>query len=251
MFGGQGKNRISELMKVNLRGKSALVTGAARGIGQAIADALAANGARVIYADIDFTTAQQAAARVAGSLALPVDVADEKQVETLMREIVDRYGSLDILVNNAGINTQQHRVTIDQFPTEEWERILKVDLTGLFFVSRAAARLMLAKKGGRIINISSIMGLVPARLQCAFVAAKAGVINLTRAMALELGNHGVLVNGIAPGSILTEEYPKVVLWSGGKIQRLGQGVAFAYPTRPPRNRRGSRSSRSISGRAGK
>ena len=217
MFGGQGKDRISELMKVNLGGKIALVTGAARGIGQATADALAANGARVIYADIDFTTAQQAAARVAGSLALPVDVADEKQVETLMREVVDRYGSLDILVNNAGINTQQHRVHVDQFPTEEWERILKVDLTGLFFVSRATARLMLAKKSGRIINISSIMGLVPARMQCAFVAAKAGVINLTRAMALELGNQGVLVNGIAPGSILTESTQKLFYGPEGKF----------------------------------
>lgn len=211
----------------------ALVTGAARGIGQATADALAANGARVIYADIDIATAQQAAARSAGALALPVDVTDEKQVETLMCEILGRFGTLDILVNNAGINTLEHRVTIDQFPTEEWERILKVDLTGLFFVSRAAARPLLAKNNGRIINISSVMGLVPARLQCPFVAAKAGVINLTRAMALELGSQGVLVNCIAPGSILTEGTQKLFYGSEGKFNGSVKALLSHIPLGRP------------------
>src|SRR6202007_1300431 len=100
------------------------------------------------------------------------------------------FGRLDILVNNAGINTMAHRVTFDEFPREEWDRILAVDLTGLFEVAKAAAQLMRRQGSGRIINIASIAGLVPLRLQCAYVAAKAGVVNLTRGMALELGAHG-------------------------------------------------------------
>jgi NAD(P)-dependent dehydrogenase (short-subunit alcohol dehydrogenase family) len=186
-------------MKVDLEGKVALVTGAARGIGQAIADTLAANGARVVYADIDLQVVEAAAARSPGALARRMDVTDEAEVEAVIGGIVRECGRLDILVNNAGVNTLAHRVTIDQFPTAEWERILRVDLTGLFFASRAAAKPMLAQQSGRIINISSVLGLVPARLQCPFTAAKAGVVNLTKAMALELGSRGVLVNCVAPG----------------------------------------------------
>jgi NAD(P)-dependent dehydrogenase (short-subunit alcohol dehydrogenase family) len=232
MSDGPNEEHFQEV-KVNLEGKVALVTGAARGIGQASADALAANGSRVIYADIDLAAAQQAAARSAGALALPVDVADERQVETLIHEIMGRLGTLDILVNNAGVNTLHHRVNIDQFPTEEWERILKVDLTGLFFVSRAAARPMLAKKSGRIINISSVLGLVPARLQCPFIAAKAGVINLTRAMALELGGRGVLVNCIAPGSILTEGTRKLFYGLEGKFNGSAKALLAHIPLGRP------------------
>ena len=117
---------------------------------------------------------------------------------------ISTHGRLDIVVNNAGVNTMAHRVDIDQFPREEWDRLIGVDLTGLFDVSRFAARVMRVQRSGRIINIASIAGLVPLRLQCAFVAAKAGVVNLTKAMALELGPHGILVNGIAPGSTLTD-----------------------------------------------
>ena len=150
-------------MKVNLEGKVALVTGAARGIGQAIADTLAANSARVVYGDIDLATARQAAAKFPTSLALRMDVTEEREVDSTIAETLKELGRLDILVNNAGVNTLAHRVNIDQFPTEEWERILRVDLTGLFQVSRAAAKPMLAQKSGRIINISSVLGLVPAR----------------------------------------------------------------------------------------
>ena len=163
-------------MKVNLEGKVALVTGAARGIGQAIADALSANGARTIYSDIDFETASQSAAKAPGASALRMDIANEQEVNEAIAAILSQYGRLDILVNNAGVNTLDHRVSIDQFPTHEWERILRVDLTGLFYVSRAGSKPMLAQKSGRIINIASAFGLVPARLQSPFVAAKAAVV---------------------------------------------------------------------------
>jgi NAD(P)-dependent dehydrogenase (short-subunit alcohol dehydrogenase family) len=202
-------------MQVNLTNQVALVTGAARGIGQAIADSFAANGARVVYSDIDLATAQESAAQAAGATALALDVTDPVQVEAAITETVRRLGRLDILVNNAGVNTLENRVTIEQFPQWEWDRILKVDLTGVYLVSKAGARVMAPQGTGRIINIASIAGLVPLRLQCAFVAAKAGVINLTRAMALELGPRGVLVNGIAPGSTLTEGTRKLFYGEDG------------------------------------
>jgi 3-oxoacyl-[acyl-carrier protein] reductase len=191
-------------MRSDLSGKVSLVTGAARGIGQAIADRLAENGSRVVYTDVDAEEVRLVAARQPGATALALDVTRPEEILAVIDQVVREWGSLDIVVNNAGINSIVHRVPIDEYPRSEWDRILAVDLTGLYEVSKAAARVMRARGGGRIINIASIAGLVPLRLQCAFVAAKAGVIHLTRAMALELGPHGILVNGIAPGSTLTE-----------------------------------------------
>ena len=220
-------------MKVALDGKVALVTGAARNIGKAIADALAANGACVAYADIDLATAEQAASAAPGARALLMDVTVPAQVEQGVARVLEDFGRLDILVNNAGINTFRHRVTIDQFPFEEWERIMKVDLDGLFLVSQAASRPMIRQKSGRIINISSVLGLVPARLQCAYVAAKAGVVNLTRAMALELGPHGILVNCVAPGSVLTEGTKQLFYGPGGQFSERVQAMLAHIPLGRP------------------
>jgi 3-oxoacyl-[acyl-carrier protein] reductase len=220
-------------MKCDLMGKVSLVTGAARGIGQAIANRLAANGSRVVYTDLDLAATEEAAACSIGAKALRMDVTRTDEIEIVIRGIVAEYGRLDILVNNAGVNTLTHRVPIDQFPREEWDRLLSVDLTGLYDVSRFAARVMRNQGTGRIINIASIVGLVPLRLQCAFVAAKAGVINLTRAMALELGPHGILVNGIAPGSTLTEGTKQLFYAEGGKfrdnVQRMLDHVPLGRP----------------------
>jgi NAD(P)-dependent dehydrogenase (short-subunit alcohol dehydrogenase family) len=219
-------------MRVDLAGKVALVTGAARNIGKAIADALAANGARVAYADLDAAGAE-AAARSAGGLAVPLDVSDEAQASAAVDRVVRELGRLDVLVNNAGINTMAHRVTIDQFPRPEWDRILAVDLTGAYLMSKPAGQVMTRQGGGRIINIASIAGLVPLRLQCAFVAAKAGLVNLTKAMALELGPRGVLVNGIAPGSILTEGTRQLFYAPDGQfhanMQRMLDHVPLGRP----------------------
>jgi NAD(P)-dependent dehydrogenase (short-subunit alcohol dehydrogenase family) len=219
-------------MRCDLTGKVSLVTGAARGIGQAIADRLAANGSQVVYTDVDGAGAEAAAARMPGARALRMDVTRPDEVNAVIEQVVGG-GRLDILVNNAGVNTLAHRVPIDQFPREEWDRILAVDLTGLYEVSRAAARVMRAQGRGRIINISSIAGLVPLRLQCAFVAAKAGVVNLTRAMALELGPHGILVNGVAPGSTLTEGTRRLFYGDDGlfreAVQRMLDHVPLGRP----------------------
>jgi NAD(P)-dependent dehydrogenase (short-subunit alcohol dehydrogenase family) len=220
-------------MRCDLTGKVSLVTGAARGIGQAIADRLAANGSIVVYTDVDTEAVGVAAARSHGAKSFPMDVTRREEVESVISQVVADLGRLDIVVNNAGVNTLAHRVTIDQFPREEWDRLLSVDLTGVFEVSRCAARVMRAQGTGRIINIASIVGLVPLRLQCAFVAAKAGVVNLTRAMALELGPHGILVNGIAPGSTLTDGTRKLFYAEGGKfrdaVQRMLDHVPLGRP----------------------
>lgn len=152
-------------MKVDLVGKSALVTGAARGIGQSIADKLTANGASVVYTDVDFEMVKEAAANSPRSLALKMDISDESSVESTVGDALKQFGRIDIVVNNAGINSAKHRVNIDRFPLEEWEKIVKVDLTGTYLVSKVVARAMIQQRDGRIINIASVLGVVPARLK--------------------------------------------------------------------------------------
>ncbi|MDB5310225.1 MAG: fabG 3 [Gemmataceae bacterium] len=220
-------------MKCDLTGKVSLVTGAARGIGRAIADRLAANGSIVYYTDLVGDEARAAAAASPNGRGLPLDVTRRESIDAAVRQITADCGRLDVLVNNAGVNTFAHRVTIDEFPRHEWDRILAVDLTGLYEMSQAAARVMRGQKAGRVINIASIAGLVPLRLQCAFVAAKAGVVNLTKAMALELGPDGILVNGIAPGSTLTEGTRKLFYGDDGlfkeAVRRMLDHVPLARP----------------------
>lgn len=220
-------------MRSDLNGKVSLVTGAARGIGQAIADRFAANGSTVYYTDLDAGEARAAAAKTQNGRGLRLDVTRPDEIAAVVKQIVSECGRLDILVNNAGVNTLAHRVPIDGFPREEWDRILAVDLTGVYEMSKAAAAVMRSQKAGRIVNIASIAGLVPLRLQCAFVAAKAGVVNLTKAMALELGPHGVLVNGIAPGSTLTEGTRKLFYGDDGlfkeSVQRMLDHVPLGRP----------------------
>ncbi|MFN0075550.1 MAG: SDR family NAD(P)-dependent oxidoreductase [Prosthecobacter sp.] len=222
-------------MHANLKDQIALVTGAATGIGKAIADRFAANGATVFYTDVSHAAAEEAAAK-GGGRALALDVTKPDQIHAAMRTVLEHCGRLDIVVNNAGINTHAHRVTIDEFPREEWDRILAVNLTGLYEVSSAAAKIMRPQRSGRIINISSIAGVVPLRLQCAYTAAKAGVNNLTRAMAIELGKDGILVNAIAPGSIVTDG-TRELFYSEGSLfhenaQRMIDHIPLGRPGTP-------------------
>jgi 3-oxoacyl-[acyl-carrier protein] reductase len=205
-------------MRCDFEGQVAFVTGAAGAIGQVIARRLASNGARVMVADINIDGARQIAETLPGSAACSVDISNETSVSEAVAQTMERFGRLDILVNNAGVNTFKHRVNIDQFPLDEWQRVTRIDLDGLYLMSRAALQPMLAAgSGGRIINIASVVGLAAMRLQSPFVAAKAGIIHLTRSMALELGDQGILTNAIAPGSIMTDLTRKLFYGEDGKF----------------------------------
>ena len=196
-------------MQVDLAGQVALVTGAAQGIGRAIADGFAKAGARVIYTDRDRAKAAEAAPAHGGHLSFGLDVGDGAEIDRTVAEAAEEAGRIDILVNNAGIGVPAgDRRTIDEFPVETWDEMLRIDLTGVFRVSRAVLPHMKARGYGRIVNVASVLGLVPMRLQSSYVAAKAGVVNLTRSMALELAPHGILVNGLAPGSTATEGWTR-------------------------------------------
>jgi 3-oxoacyl-[acyl-carrier protein] reductase/2-deoxy-D-gluconate 3-dehydrogenase len=223
-------------MRCDLDGRVAFVTGAAGAIGSAIARKFADNGGRVVIADINLEGARQLAATLPEALAVEVDIRDAAAVEAAVEATTGRYGRFDILVNNAGVNTFAHRVTLDQFPPEEWERVTSIDLDGLYLMSRAALQPMLAGGGGRIVNIASVVGMAAMRLQSAFVAAKAGIIHLTRSMALELGPRGVAVNAIAPGSIMTEGTRKLFYGAdgtfAGRTAEFMQHIPLGRPGTP-------------------
>jgi NAD(P)-dependent dehydrogenase (short-subunit alcohol dehydrogenase family) len=193
-------------MKVELKDRIALVTGAAAGIGRSIALALADNGATVALNDVTNAepTCEEIRARGGKAAFYAADVSDVNAVNAMVAAVERDLGPIDILVNNAGVNVGKDRRPTHEFLDSDWHRIIRVDLDGVFYCSRAVSVGMVKRRKGTIINIGSVFGVVPARLQCAFTAAKAGVLNFTRSHALEVGPYGVRVNGIAPGSILTE-----------------------------------------------
>lgn len=193
-------------LQVNLKNRIALITGGAQGIGRSIALIMAQNGANVVINDISDGEAACEEIRAAGGRAafFKADVSDARQVEQMVERIEKTIGPIDILVNNAGINLGKDRRPVYQFADADWDRIVRIDLNGTFYCSRAVSARMVERKTGSIVNISSVLGIVPARLQCAFTAAKAAVINFTRSHALEVGRLRIRVNAIAPGSILTE-----------------------------------------------
>jgi len=227
-------------MKVNLDRQVAIVTGGAQGIGRAIVEMLLENGAQVLVVDIDAEACErmthEMAAKDAKCLAVPGDVSDVAQMEQVIGEALRRLGRVNILVNNAGINTIRDRLPIHEYSLDDWQRILAVDLTGVFATSRVIVPVMLKNPGGRIVNISSVAGLVPLRLQSGFVAAKAAVANLTRSMALELGPSGILVNAIAPGSTLTRGTESLFYGPQGTFQEkaadLISHIPLGRPARP-------------------
>jgi NAD(P)-dependent dehydrogenase (short-subunit alcohol dehydrogenase family) len=223
-------------MKCDLAGQVAFVTGAANGIGRAIAEAFADNGATLVIADIAMDRAEDVAASLPRALAVEMDVRETPAIEDAVERTLSAFGRLDILVNNAGVNTIAHRVDIDAFPIDEWHRIIGVDLDGVFLVSRAALQPMLSQRSGRIINIASTVGLAALRLQSPFVAAKAGIIHLTRSMALELALKGVRVNAIAPGSTVTDVTRKLFYAEDGSFRAqtsaLMAHIPLGRPARP-------------------
>ncbi|MER9140471.1 SDR family oxidoreductase [Mesorhizobium sp. M0830] len=184
----------------SLKGRVALVTGASRGLGFAMAKALAENGATVIVNARDMDTLCAAAEKI-GAEALPFDVADAATSRAALEGIVERHGRLDILVNNAGI---QHRSPLVEWEDEDFDRVIAVNLSACFRMMREAVRLMLPNKFGRIINTGSIAAILGRPTIHAYVAAKAGLHGLTRSTAAEMGRHGITINAIAPGYFATE-----------------------------------------------
>lgn len=179
----------------------AIVTGAARGIGRAIARSLAGAGAAVVVADIDEGGAEAAAAELAGAWAVPTDVSDATQCEALVASVVERAGRVDVLVNDAGL---QHVAPLHEFPPERFEHLIRVMLLGPALLMRAVLPHMYAAGWGRIVNIGSINSTVAHPNKSAYVSAKHGLLGLTRSVALEAGQRGVTVNCVAPAFVRTD-----------------------------------------------
>jgi 3-hydroxybutyrate dehydrogenase len=184
----------------DLTGKVAVVTGAAGGIGLAIARALAAQGARVTLADVAAGTLHDAAADLPGARAQMVDLTDSAACRRLVAETIAAEGRIDILVNNAGI---QHVAPLPEFPEAQWRRIIEIMLTAPFVLTQAALPDMYARGWGRVVNIGSVHSLRASAFKAAYVAAKHGLLGLTRVTALEGAEHGVTCNCICPSYVRT------------------------------------------------
>lgn len=183
-----------------LEGKAALVTGAASGIGLAIAQALAAEGARVTLADLDVERGQAEAAKLAGARFVAADLTQPGASRQLVEGTISASGSLDILVNNAGV---QHVAPITEFPEAKWRQLIELMLTAPFLLTQAALPGMYARGWGRIINLGSVHSLRASAFKSAYVSAKHGLLGLTRVTALEGAEHGVTCNCLCPSYVRT------------------------------------------------
>jgi meso-butanediol dehydrogenase/(S,S)-butanediol dehydrogenase/diacetyl reductase len=201
-------------MDLKIDGKVAIVTGAGHGIGKAIAQRLAEEGAIVIGTDLEGAAVKQVIAEIIAQggkgLALQIDATDEKAVHAMVEQVLTAYGKIDILVNNVGGGGGAALVI--NLPAEEWERTMTVNLRSTFLCSQAVAREMIKRKAGRIVNIASISGKVGESLVGAYCAAKFGVIGLTQVMAKELGRYAITVNAVCPGYVWTPGWKHLAEW---------------------------------------
>ena len=189
-------------MNIDLTGKNAVVTGSTRGIGRAVAEALAASGARVAVVGREKEKATAVAGEIGnGAAGFACDVSDTTAVAQLVADVEKEFGGIDILVNNAGITRDN---LVMRLKDEDWDQVMNANLRGAFAAIRAASRGMMKKRAGRIINMASVVGLNGNKGQANYAASKAGLIALTKSVAKELGSRNILVNAIAPGFIETE-----------------------------------------------
>jgi 3-oxoacyl-[acyl-carrier protein] reductase len=189
-----------------LKGQVAIVTGASRGIGRAVAIALAAEGAKVV---VNYAKSSQAADAVVAeikemgseAIALQADVAQADQVDALFSAVLEQWGRIDVLVNNAGIARD---MLLIRMKLEDWQAVIDLNLTGVFLCTKAASKVMLKQRSGRIINVTSVVGEMGNAGQANYSASKAGVIGFTKAIAKEVASRGITVNAVAPGFITTD-----------------------------------------------
>ncbi len=216
-------------MEQPLKGKTAVITGGARGIGKVTALALAGAGADCALLDVLEDDLKSAAAEVSEcgvrAEGYAADVTDGEQITAVMKQINETFGSVDILVNNAGITRDN---LLLRMTDDEWDKVLAINLRGAFVCTRAAARYMVKQKAGRIINIASVVGVIGNAGQCNYSASKAGLIGLTKSAARELGPRNITVNAIAPGYIqtaMTDKLPdkaREALMGMIPLKRLGE-----------------------------
>jgi NAD(P)-dependent dehydrogenase (short-subunit alcohol dehydrogenase family) len=194
-----------------LNDKVAIVTGAAQGIGLAIAEGLAAAGARIVVADLH--GAEAAAASFEGGVGITADVADEGDVQRLVGEVVEQCGTVDILVNNAGLYASLEMRPFEQIPLDEWRKVMDVNVASMFLTCRAVVPVMRANGRGKIVNISSGTPFRGVPFLLHYVTSKGAIVALTRALAKELGKDNILVNCVAPGFTMSAgvtAHPEVV-----------------------------------------
>lgn len=219
-----------------LDGRVGLITGSAQGIGRAYAVAAAAHGARLVLADVGdvATTVQQVQAVGGEALGLNGDVTDDASMRSVVEAAVDRFGTVDFLVNNAGIYGGLSFKPWTQITNEEWDRIMAVNVRGMFTVSKAVAPLMTERRSGKIINISSASALAGTAGVLHYVTSKGATIAFTRALARELGEFGITVNTITPGFTMSDASKQIMADSGaaGLEQLIVAAQCLKRPEQP-------------------
>lgn len=187
---------------MNFSNQTVIITGSARGIGRTIAEAFASRGANVVISDVDEVACQKTAGELgANATGIKANVLSGDEIDQLFQKTLEKFGRVDIVVNNAGITRDTLLVRMDE---KDWDLVLDINLKGSFLVTRAAAKIMMKQRAGRIINISSVVGLIGNAGQANYSASKAGLLGLTMSAAKELAPRGVTVNAVAPGYIATE-----------------------------------------------